>query len=91
MTESFRILVTNIKFLLKKNASGKGKVGMVTSSIKGEGKTLIAMELARAYSSLNQKVLLVGGDLRNPRLHDFYSIDKNKMGFSNYLADETCA
>ena len=60
---------------------------MITSSVKGEGKTLLAMELARAYSSLHQKVLLVGGDLRNPRLHEFFGGDKNEVGFSNYLAD----
>ncbi|MDM9631131.1 GumC family protein [Robiginitalea aurantiaca] len=87
LAESFRILVTNIKFLLKTKSSEKGKVGMVTSSVKGEGKTLIAIELARAYSSLNQKVLLVGGDLRNPRLHEFFGSDKNVVGFSNYLSE----
>ena len=87
LAESFRILVTNIKFLLKNNASEKGKIGMITSSVKGEGKTLLAMELARAYSSLNRKVLLVGGDLRNPRLHEFFGGDKNDVGFSSYLAD----
>ena len=91
LVESFRILVTNIKFLLKNQSPGKGKIGMVTSSVKGEGKTLLAMELARAYSSLNLRVLLVGGDLRNPRLHEFFGGDKNDLGFSNYLADpELC-
>ena len=60
---------------------------MVTSSVKGEGKTMLAVELARAYASLHQNVLLVGGDLRNPRLHEYFGGDKNEIGFSNYLSE----
>jgi uncharacterized protein involved in exopolysaccharide biosynthesis len=87
LSESFRILGTNVRFVLGKKNTPGGKVGIITSSIKGEGKTLIATELAHAYSSLNQRVLLVGGDLRNPRFHDLFGGDKNDVGLSDYLSD----
>jgi capsular exopolysaccharide synthesis family protein len=87
LSESFRILSTNVKFLLRGKRKGAGNVIMITSSVKSEGKTLLAIELARAYSSLHKKVLLVGGDLRNPRLHENFGLNKNDVGFSNYLSD----
>ena len=87
LSESFRILSTNVKFLLRGKRKGAGNVIMITSSVKSEGKTLLAIELAKAYSSLNKKVLLVGGDLRNPRLHENFGLNKNEVGFSNYLSD----
>ena len=87
LSESFRILSTNVKFLLRGKQNGAGHVIMITSSVKSEGKTLLAIELAKAYSSLHKKVLLVGGDLRNPRLHENFGLNKNEVGFSNYLSD----
>ena len=86
LAESFRILSTNVNFLLsKKNNNTEGHVIFVTSTIKGEGKTLIAVNTSLAYASLNKKVLLLGSDLRNPQLHTYISYDKNSYGLSNYL------
>jgi len=87
MAESFRILGTNVNFLLEEKDKGLGQVVMVTSSIKGEGKTLVAHNLSLAYASLNKKVLLIGADLRNPQLHNFYNISINHKGLSDYLYD----
>jgi capsular exopolysaccharide synthesis family protein len=87
MAESFRILGTNVNFLLEENDKGLGHVVMVTSSIKGEGKTLMAHNLSLAYAGLNKKVLLIGADLRNPQLHNFYNISVNHKGLSDYLKD----
>ncbi|MCM4163341.1 MULTISPECIES: tyrosine-protein kinase family protein [unclassified Arenibacter] len=87
MAESFRMLGTNINFLLEENDKGLGHVVMVTSSIKGEGKTLMAHNLSLAYAGLNKKVLLIGADLRNPQLHNFYNISVNHKGLSDYLKD----
>ncbi|UZO81455.1 polysaccharide biosynthesis tyrosine autokinase [Aquimarina sp. ERC-38] len=83
--ESFRILGSNVNYLLPKKVENKGSVIYVTSSIKGEGKTLIALNLSIAISSLKKNVLLVGADLRNPQLHNYFQIDKNVLGLSNYL------
>lgn len=84
VSESFRMLMSNSKYLLKANECS---ILTVTSSIKGEGKTLTAINLANAFSSLDKKVLLVGCDLRNPQLHKYMGEDKNQGGVVNYLVD----
>ena len=87
LAESFRILTTNMNFVL--SSKKDGKVIFCTSTIKGEGKTFISLNFSLAMSSLNKKVLLIGADLRNPQLHTYAKIDKNQMGLSNYLIDPT--
>ena len=58
----------------------------VTSSIKGEGKTFVSINLERSYAKLNKKVLLIGADLRNPQLHKYFDENlKQDKGLSNYL------
>ena len=84
VSESFRMLMSNAKYLLKPNQCS---ILTVTSSIKGEGKTLTAINLANAFASLDKKVLLVGCDLRNPQLHKYMGEDKNQAGVVNYLVD----
>ena len=87
LAESFRILTTNMNFVLP--AKEVGKAIFCTSTIKGEGKTFISLNLSLAMASLNKKVLLIGADLRNPQLHTYADIDKNQLGLSNYLLDPT--
>ena len=87
LAESFRILTTNMKFVLP--SDGGGKVIYCTSTIKGEGKTFICLNFSLAMASLNKKVLLIGADLRNPQLHTYANINKNQIGLSNYLIDPT--
>jgi len=85
LAESFRILTTNMNFVLP--SEEEGKVIFCTSTIKGEGKTFISLNISLAMASLNKKVLLIGADLRNPQLHTYANINKNQMGLSNYLID----
>jgi capsular exopolysaccharide synthesis family protein len=85
ISESFRMLMSNVRYLLKNDS--KSNVVLVTSSIKGEGKTLNALNLALSFSSVGKKVLLVGCDLRNPQLHKYINYDKNTPGLVNFLFD----
>lgn len=85
LAESFRILTTNMNFVLPPEKGGKAI--FCTSTIKGEGKTFISLNFSLALASLNNKVLLIGGDLRNPQLHSYAEFDKNQVGLSNYLND----
>jgi len=85
LAESFRILSSNVKFMLPEQ--DKGQVIYCTSTIKGEGKTFVSLNLSLALSSLNKKVLLIGADLRNPQLHTYLNEKKDKAGLSNYLHD----
>lgn len=85
LAESFRILSSNVDFVLPNSADGK--VIFCSSTVKGEGKTYISINLSLALSSINKKVLLIGADLRNPQIHTFTSRDKNSTGLSSYLHD----
>ncbi len=85
LAESFRILSSNVNYILPKTETGR--VIYCTSAIKGEGKTFVSLNLSLALSSLNKKVLLIGADLRNPQLHNYTQIDKDKKGLTNYLHD----
>ena len=87
LAESFRILTTNIDFIVPSKKGGK--VIFCTSTIKGEGKTFISLNFSLALASLNNKVLLIGADLRNPQLHTYAKINKNRPGLSNFLIDPT--
>ena len=85
ISESFRMLMSNVRYLQKNDSSSN--VILVTSSIKGEGKTLNALNLALSFSSVGKKVLLIGCDLRNPQLHKYINYDKNVPGLVDYLVD----
>lgn len=80
--ESFRILTANAKFILKNPT--QAPVILVTSSVKGEGKTTISINSALALAS-NKKVILIGADLRNPQLSRY--LPKKDIGLADYLAD----
>ena len=81
--EAFRILTTNLKFMIKK-IGGRAPVILFTSSVKGEGKTTVSINTALSLSS-TRKVVLIGADLRNPQLRRYVS--NRPVGLSDYLAD----
>lgn len=87
ISESFRMLMSNVRYLQKNDSTSN--VILVTSSIKGEGKTLNALNLALSFSSVGKKVLLIGCDLRNPQLHKYIDYDKNVPGLVDSLVDST--
>ncbi len=88
LAESFRILHTNLQYLLV-NAGTKpgGNTIFITSTVKGEGKTFVAFNLAITLAQAEKKVLIVGGDLRNPQLQRFEAGAKNHRGVSDYLVN----
>ena len=85
LAESYRNLRTNIDFLLPYHDKKEGYVIFSTSSIKGEGKTFNAMNMAIIFTQMKKRVLLIGADLRNPQIHKYLSIDKSRAGLSTYL------
>ncbi|MCM4155361.1 polysaccharide biosynthesis tyrosine autokinase [Gramella sp. AN32] len=89
LAESFRILHTNLQYLMG-NSRGEtnGNTIFVTSTIKGEGKTLISYNLALTLANTDKKVLLVGADLRNPQLQRFEKDSRDHFGISDYLVNE---
>lgn len=82
--ESFRMIIANLNFTLFNN-SEKNNIILITSSIKGEGKTMVSSNLAAAMTSKFKKILLIGADLRNPQIHKLVGVDKSKPGLSNLI------
>jgi capsular exopolysaccharide synthesis family protein len=72
--------------LLAAPAGQRSRVLVVTSASPGEGKTTIASNLAAALAETNQRVLLVDGHLRQPRLHGLFNVP-NTGGLSSLLGD----
>jgi capsular exopolysaccharide synthesis family protein len=83
--EAFRLLASNVTFSLPLKEENKGQVILVTSSIMGEGKTFISANLSLALASNNKKVLLVGADLRKPKLNTTLDMENVEIGLSSYL------
>lgn len=83
--ESFRILGFNLKYLLKAKNVINGGVILVTSSIKGEGKTTISMNTALTLAG-KSKVIIVGADIRNPQIHRF--VKGKNIGLTDYLVSD---
>ena len=83
--EATRVIRSSLSFLLKKQ---KCNIIVVTSTTKGEGKSFVAYNLATSYSALGKKVILIGGDLRNPQIHNRIGVSRIGSGVSTYLADK---
>lgn len=79
--EAFRMLRTNLLFTLGKER----KVVIVTSTEPKEGKTFISINTAITLALLGKKVLLIGLDLRLPRLSEYMNINSSR-GMSQYLS-----
>ena len=86
MAEAFRILITNMNFLLPKKEMGK--VVFVTSTIKGEGKTFASVNLALTLASPKHKVIIIGADIRNPQLQRYNPARKGLDGLTEYLYNQ---
>jgi polysaccharide biosynthesis transport protein len=79
--EPFRMLHTNLKFL---NDSSPAQVIVISSAIRGEGKTTVAANLAIATAQTGQRVLLIDADMREPQQHKFWNVN-NSVGLSDVL------
>ena len=84
MEEIFRSMRTNLQFMLKEGQ----KVVLFTSSTSGEGKTFNAANLSVSFGLLGKKVILVGLDIRRPRLAELFGINDHKHGITNLLVKD---
>lgn len=83
--ESFRILGSNLKFMLRAQEIRGGGTVLVTSSVKGEGKTTASVNLALTLAG-KSRVIIIGADIRNPQLHRF--VNGKNIGLTDYLVSE---
>jgi tyrosine-protein kinase Etk/Wzc len=81
ISEQFRALRTNLSFFFKNSDE---KVILLTSSMSGEGKSFVAINLGQILALTGKKVLLMELDLRKPGLSAKLEIS-NPIGFTNYV------
>jgi capsular exopolysaccharide synthesis family protein len=84
IAEQFRTLRTNISYM---GYGPEQKVLMVTSSVSGEGKSFVSLNLASSLAISSKKVALLEFDLRNPSLSERLGFKKS-IGITNYLRGE---
>ena len=81
--ESTRALRTSISFL---GVDEPIRRIMVSSAVPGEGKTVVAANLAAAFAQAGSRTLLVSADLRRPRVEELFGIARTGAGLSTLLA-----
>ncbi|MGK7894859.1 MAG: GumC family protein [Xenococcus sp. (in: cyanobacteria)] len=84
LLEAFRSFYTNIRLLTYESAL---KSLVISSAVHGEGKSTIAINLARIAASVGQRVLLVDANLRNPQIHLRLGLP-NVQGFSDTISTD---
>lgn len=84
INEMFRLLRTNLNFI---NHNKKQQTILMTSSISGEGKTFIAINLGITLALSNKKVILLGMDLRKPKMATYLGVQP-AVGITNYLVGQ---
>lgn len=82
--EAYKSARTNIMFSVIKKGC---KTIVVSSSAPNEGKTTTTINLAITFAEANQRVLLIDGDLRKPKIHHYFSVP-NSPGLTNYLGSK---
>lgn len=85
MAETFRGIRTNLQFILD---SPEKKIIQFTSSTAGEGKTFVSSNLAVSMALLGKKVLLVGLDIRKPRLAEMFDLADRRKGVTLFLSGD---
>lgn len=85
IAEAFRTIRTNMQFI--ENEPGP-KTAAVTSTISGEGKTFIALNLAGIIAFSGKKVVVIDLDMRKPKIHKGFGVD-NDEGMSTLLSGRT--
>ena len=83
-SEAYRGLRTSVQFMALENPT---KVLQITSPSAGDGKTTTSANLAWIMADAGQRVVLIGCDLRQPRIHEFFGLP-NDVGFTSVLLGE---
>jgi capsular exopolysaccharide synthesis family protein len=82
ISEAFRSIRSNLSYFVSKQSKG---VFLIASSISGEGKTFTSVNLASVFALSNKKTLLIGADMRRPKIFADFNLT-NQEGLSSFLA-----
>lgn len=86
LSEALRTIRTNLEFM---NGTKERHIISITSSISGEGKTFIAVNLGAIIALSGQRVCLVDLDMRKPKIHLAFETDENTKGVSTILSGKS--
>jgi capsular exopolysaccharide synthesis family protein len=90
VAEQFRIFRSNLQFIMPKDANKKQAVSfLITSSVSGEGKSFISLNLACVLSLTGKKVALLEFDLRKLKSIKVPEVNMSSKGITNYLIGQT--
>ena len=88
IAEAFRAIRASLQFMYKKQGIQGTKTVLVTSSVSGEGKTFCSINLASVFALSEKKTVLVGLDLRKPKIFGDFDLN-NDLGVVNYLIQDS--
>lgn len=85
VAEAIRTLRANLRFIiLHRSGEAKTKTFIITSSVKGEGKSFVTAALGVAFAQIEKRVVVVDANLVNPDLHKFFGVDET-VGLADVL------
>ena len=87
IVELFRLMRNNVQFMLPNE---NNNVVLLTSSVSGEGKSFVSLNLAASFALLGKKTVLVGMDVRAPKLAEYLSL-KPTPGVTSFLSKSDVA
>lgn len=82
MEEVFRNVRTNIQYMLQEGQ----KVILFTSTVQGEGKSFNAANLAVSFAFMDRRTVVVGMDIRKPKLNHIFGLSGKLPGMTQFLA-----
>jgi succinoglycan biosynthesis transport protein ExoP len=86
LAESFRTTLTSILFS-RRSSTERPRLLVLTSASPKEGKTTVVCNLGISLAEINQRVLVIDGDMRRPRIHSVFDV-ANKHGLSDLLLEK---
>jgi capsular exopolysaccharide synthesis family protein len=82
------MLRANVEFICEGNKQ-KAKLIFITSTISKEGKSFVSINLASSFGLLGKRVLLLGTDLRHPKIAEYLNLSSPNKGLINLITDES--
>lgn len=87
--EAFRLLRTNIDFMMRGKWRQKGKIIFITSTVAQEGKSHTSVNLATTIAHSNKKVLLIETDIRVPSSSKYLKVKNKRYGLTEFIVDKS--
>ncbi len=85
VSETFRALRTNLHFILRAKSDKKSNAILISSSVPKEGKSFTSLNLASVFAMTGKKTVILGFDLRKPKLQEDFTNLNSSLGLVDYL------